>query len=483
MVYGYHRTSTEEQHLDRGINAINDYCSKNGIRLDEMFTDQQTGKDFNRPDYQAMKRMAKNRGDIIIVSELDRLGRSKEDTLKELRHFKEKGVRIMILEIPTTLVDYSLHGDTLSSMLMETINNMLIEMYATFAHAEMIKREKRQREGIQAKKDRGEWNDYGRPPVVADNELNEFRGKYMKLCEDGLNATQIMSSLRMKKTSFYKYRKLVLDSVFPQLYSAVISGEIAPQDCMAKLGLKYKEYNEYVYRLNESSKPNCASNTKPQVDSDNESSVETDDGKKIDATAQDLNDYIKDARKQLFFLYDSYISNNQVTGFITRYLDYLPSMTSATEDELFNSKQKLQGNISVLIDNLPKDVAPASPIDELLFAAQKLHSYTVQTEFKWQDLRVLIANLLISIYSANDTLPQELLKLPEKLQDYLVAIDKTTSEQQEIAITKLIAPLQKYSVQLLAFCNESSNHSAHNEIGKVDTIEALRFEVNTSKNI
>jgi len=115
-VYGYHRTSTIEQHLDRGITAINDFCTKNNLTLDEMFTDQQTGKNFDRPDYITLKRMAKKQGDIIIVSELDRLGRNKEDTLKELQHFKNLGVRLMILEIPTTLVDYSVMDNTMANM-------------------------------------------------------------------------------------------------------------------------------------------------------------------------------------------------------------------------------------------------------------------------------------------------------------------------------------------------------------------------------
>lgn len=92
-----------------------------------MFTDQQTGKNFNRPDYQTLKRISKA-NDCIIISELDRLGRNKEDTLKELCHFKESGVRVMILEIPTTLVDYTKLDNSMAAMLMETINNMLIEM-------------------------------------------------------------------------------------------------------------------------------------------------------------------------------------------------------------------------------------------------------------------------------------------------------------------------------------------------------------------
>jgi DNA invertase Pin-like site-specific DNA recombinase len=165
VIYGYHRTSTIEQHLDRGINAIKAYCEKNGLKLDEMFTDQKTGKSFERKDYQVLRRIAKC-GDSIILSELDRLGRNKQGVLNELEYYKGKGIRVMILELPMTLTDYTVMDESMAGMIMETISNMLIEMYATFAHAEMIKRETRQREGIQAMKDRGEWDRYGRKPTM-----------------------------------------------------------------------------------------------------------------------------------------------------------------------------------------------------------------------------------------------------------------------------------------------------------------------------
>lgn len=203
-VYGYHRTSTTDQHLDRGITAIHEYCQNKNITLTEMFTDQQTGKNFNRPDYLAMKRIAKNKGDIIIVSELDRLGRNKEDTLKELRHYKDLGVRVMILEIPTTLVDYSKMDNNMASMIMETINNMLVEMYATFAHAEMQKREKRQQEGIQAMKARGEWEKYGRPKAI---DYKTFEKQYSRVVSGELKPFECMKQLGLTKPTFYRYKK------------------------------------------------------------------------------------------------------------------------------------------------------------------------------------------------------------------------------------------------------------------------------------
>lgn len=212
-IYGYHRTSTTDQHLDRGVKAITNYCSSSNIRLTEMFTDQQTGKNFNRPDYLALKRIAKNKDDIIIISEVDRLGRNKSETLKELQHYKNLGVRLMILEIPTTLVDYSTMDNSLATMMMETINNLMIELYATLAEAEMVKRETRQAEGIQAMKDRGDWDKYGRPAAI---NYEVFKREYQRVLSAQIKPIELMRELGMAKSTFYKYARMVKDELKAQ---------------------------------------------------------------------------------------------------------------------------------------------------------------------------------------------------------------------------------------------------------------------------
>ena len=165
--YGYHRTSTREQHLDRGINEITSYCEQNKLELEKIFTDQQIGKNFNRPRYQVLKEDVLRSGGELIITEVDRLGRNKWETLKELQYYKENNISVKILKLPTTLMDISRLDNSMAQMLMETVNNMLIELYAAMAQAEIEKKEKRQREGIEAKRLRGEWGDYGRPSIMS----------------------------------------------------------------------------------------------------------------------------------------------------------------------------------------------------------------------------------------------------------------------------------------------------------------------------
>nr|WP_308692002.1 recombinase family protein [uncultured Terrisporobacter sp.] len=209
--YAYHRTSTTDQHLDRGINTITEFCKNNDLKLDnKIYTDQCTGKNFNRPGYTDLIDTIKyqietnNEKVTLIVSELDRLGRNKELTLKEIRMLKDLGVRLMVIEIPTTCQDLSKLDDSLAGMMMETINNMLIEMYVSFAHAEMEKRATRQREGIEAKKARGEWDDFGRPRVL---DFDKFTKEYKRVLNGDIKPGECMKLLGITKPTYYRYKK------------------------------------------------------------------------------------------------------------------------------------------------------------------------------------------------------------------------------------------------------------------------------------
>lgn len=208
LYFAYHRTSTTDQHLDRGLKEINDFIQDRKINLHHsIFTDQCTGKNFSRPGYKNMKEemlFQINQGNEVslVVTELDRLGRNKQLTLNEIRDMQSKGIRLMVLEIPTTLTELP-KDNSMASMIMETINNMLIEMYASFAHAEMEKRSKRQREGIEAKKARGEWEDYGRPRVL---DFDKFTSYYERVLKGELKPKEVMDLLNITKPTYYRYK-------------------------------------------------------------------------------------------------------------------------------------------------------------------------------------------------------------------------------------------------------------------------------------
>lgn len=202
----YHRTSTKEQHLDRGVKELKDYCKLHNIKIynGKVFTDQQTGKNFERPSYKAIKEYILQPGDVLMVTELDRLGRDKKDTMKEIQYFKDNNIRLMVLELPTTLMNLEAMQDEMAKMMLEMINNMMLELYASLAHAEILKKEKRQREGIAAKKARGDWDNYGRPRLI---DFKEFSVAYMDVLAGRKTPKRVIEELEISHSAYYRYRK------------------------------------------------------------------------------------------------------------------------------------------------------------------------------------------------------------------------------------------------------------------------------------
>ena len=207
-IYGYHRTSTRDQHLDRGIYEIKDFCKKNDYELAGIFTDQHTGKSFNRPRYTVLVEDVLREGDWLIVTELDRVGRNKRDTMKQIQQLKDKGVRLLVLELPTTLMDLSHMDNALAKLMLETINNMMLELYASMAEAEMEKKEKRKKEGIEMKKQRGEWDDYGRPAAITQEK---FDLEFEKVVNGEMGPTELRKKLGLTHATFYRYRNKYLE--------------------------------------------------------------------------------------------------------------------------------------------------------------------------------------------------------------------------------------------------------------------------------
>lgn len=140
MRYFYARVSGRDQNLERQLEVARTYKDE----IDRVFTDKQSGKNFEREQYKEMKALLVP-GDEVVVKELDRLGRNSEKIKDELRWFKENGVIVRILDIPTTLLDF---GE--QDWVREMVTNILVEVLSAMAQQEREKTERRREEGIAA---------------------------------------------------------------------------------------------------------------------------------------------------------------------------------------------------------------------------------------------------------------------------------------------------------------------------------------------
>ena len=154
--YYYARVSSKEQNLDRQIAAF----VALGATDRDIITDKESGKDLERKGYQALKNAMLRRGDTLVVKSLDRLSRNKYDIHNELQYFKGNGIRLKVIDLPTTMMDLP-EGQ---EWVFEMVNNILIEVLGTIAEQERENIRKRQAEGIEAAKQNGKK--LGRPSLV-----------------------------------------------------------------------------------------------------------------------------------------------------------------------------------------------------------------------------------------------------------------------------------------------------------------------------
>lgn len=186
MNYCYARVSTTEQHLDRQIaqfKAFEPYT---------LITDKLSGKDFDRINYQKMKRKLK-KDDWLIVSSLDRLGRNYDLIGKEWQELTDKGVKITVIDMP--IIDTT--KDDLTSKL---ISDIVIKLLSYVAENERKVILKRQAEGIASAKARGVK--FGRPTINLPNNFHEVAKRYCKNEIDNYKAVELLG---LSRGTFFRY--------------------------------------------------------------------------------------------------------------------------------------------------------------------------------------------------------------------------------------------------------------------------------------
>lgn len=193
-IYGYARVSTREQNLDRQIIALTEY----GVGERDIITDKASGKTLDRPGYQMLRNQLLREGDTLVIASLDRLSRNKHQIQEELRYYKGLHIRLVILDMPTTM-DPAIDQN---SWIFEMVNNILIEVLSSLAEQERVRTLERQRQGIEAAKQKGKH--MGRPKTEFPDGWYDL---YLKWESDEISAAAVMRQLGLPKTTFYNMVK------------------------------------------------------------------------------------------------------------------------------------------------------------------------------------------------------------------------------------------------------------------------------------
>ena len=193
MIYAYIRVSTKQQKIDRQYEEIKAL----GIDDKYIYVDKESGKDFNRTNYQKLVRKIK-KDDLLIVKSIDRLGRNYHMILEEWAYItKTKEADIKVLDMP--LLDTRIEGKNLVG---KFISDIVLQVLSFVAENERNNIRERQMEGIRIAKEKGVK--FGRPKVVTPPNTSEILDKYIN---HKITNTEAASILGVSRGTFFRLVK------------------------------------------------------------------------------------------------------------------------------------------------------------------------------------------------------------------------------------------------------------------------------------
>jgi len=190
--FGYCRVSSTDQKEYRQLEAMLEL----GINERDIFVDKCSGKNFDRPQYQALKVQLRE-GDILVIKSIDRLGRNYKQICEEWREItREIKANIKVLDMPV------LDTTRTEGLIGEVISDIVLQLLSYVAEQERAFIKQRQAEGIKLAKEKGKR--LGKPPIEYPENWDNV---YKVWKSSAITAREAMKQLNLKPTSFYKLAK------------------------------------------------------------------------------------------------------------------------------------------------------------------------------------------------------------------------------------------------------------------------------------
>ena len=205
-MFGYIRVSTKDQNIERQLAKMLEL----GIQERDIFIDKMSGKNFDRPAYQALK-LQLRKGDLVYIDALDRLGRNYDGIINEWKHItREIGADIVVLENETLFDSRKFKAmNTEDSKLGSLMEDQFLSLLSYVADQERKNILKRQAEGIAEARKAGKH--LGRPKLdlstLSKDQRDVLEANYEAWQRKELTGVKFAEMLGLKKNSFYKVLK------------------------------------------------------------------------------------------------------------------------------------------------------------------------------------------------------------------------------------------------------------------------------------
>lgn len=189
------RVSTEDQNLARQMEKANE---EGGI--EKIFADKKSGKNFEREQYQEMKKYIR-KGDLVCFASIDRMGRTYQGIKKEWEDITSKGVDIKVLDCP--LLDTTKQISEIDGNLNNLLTTIILELLCYMAENERKLIKERQRQGIEIAKKEGKYK--GRQKMKIDVE--KFKELQDSVANKILTHEDAWMELGMKRSTYFRVLK------------------------------------------------------------------------------------------------------------------------------------------------------------------------------------------------------------------------------------------------------------------------------------
>ena len=146
-IHIYVRASTKDQDAERALDSLKKFASTIQDSVKE-YVENESGTKLDRPVLNKLLDESKN-GDTLLVESVDRLSRLSQTDFDVLKgRIKEKGLKLVVADLPTTHMLVS-STDTITGSILNLVNNMLIDLLATMARLDNDKRRERIKQGLE----------------------------------------------------------------------------------------------------------------------------------------------------------------------------------------------------------------------------------------------------------------------------------------------------------------------------------------------
>jgi DNA invertase Pin-like site-specific DNA recombinase len=191
----YVRASTKDQDAERALESLKEFASTiHGVTVE--YVENESGTKLDRPVLNKLLADAEN-GDTLLVESVDRLSRLKQEEFEVLKgRIKDKGLKLVVADLPTTHILLNT-DDTITSSILNLVNNLLIDLLATMARLDNEKRIERIKQGLE----RSGYKPSGKKADIAKHD------RIKELANKGLTKEEIAKAVGCGVATVYRVLK------------------------------------------------------------------------------------------------------------------------------------------------------------------------------------------------------------------------------------------------------------------------------------